>query len=241
MIYIAICDDDDESVIKLRDKVKSCLKHNKIIADITVYTQSKLLQYDIQEGKYYDLLLSDIEMPHINGMNLAVYIKNHLPDLIIIFITSHLKYTIDAFTLSIFRYIPKSTIDERLPQAFMDAINMIKIQSDQYYIIQTPTRIEKIPYRKIVYISREGKNSVIYLKENKKTKVRKSLSQVYKEFAGNDFVYVDRGNIVNLSHIMGIRKDVIELSSGLCLPVSHTRLEMIKEKLNDFWGERIWV
>ena len=88
-------------------------------------------------------------MPNIDGMDLAAYIRKYLSEVLIIFITSHLKYAIDAFELSIFRYIPKNSIDSRLPHALKDAINMINIQADMYYTIQMPTRIEKIPYQKI--------------------------------------------------------------------------------------------
>lgn len=69
MIYIAICDDNEKTVEILKKKVMEFLKKSNEFADITVYTQSENLQYDIQEGKYYDLILSDIEMPNIDGMN----------------------------------------------------------------------------------------------------------------------------------------------------------------------------
>ena len=75
MIYIAICDDNEKTVEILKKKVMEFLKKSNEFADITVYTQSENLQYDIQEGKYYDLILSDIEMPNIDGMNLAAYVK----------------------------------------------------------------------------------------------------------------------------------------------------------------------
>jgi len=67
MIYIAICDDNEKTVEILKKKVMEFLKKSNEFADITVYTQSENLQYDIQEGKYYDLILSDIEMPNIDG------------------------------------------------------------------------------------------------------------------------------------------------------------------------------
>lgn len=239
MIYIAICDDNEKSVEVLNNKVTKYLKNSSEIADITVYTQSRMLQYDIQEGKHFDLILSDIEMPHIDGMNLAAYIKRYLPDVLIIFITSHLKYAIDAFELSIFRYIPKNSINTRLPHALKDAISMIKMQADQYYTIQTPTRIEKVPYQKILYIQREGKNSVLTLTDNSITKVRKSLAQVFKELKSEDFIYVDRGDIVNLVHIMGIKDSIVELKNGVRLPASHAKVDQIKERLCDFWGEQI--
>lgn len=239
MIYIAICEDNEELAKLLKKKVITLLNQYNVLADISVYIQSQMLQYDIQEGKYFDLVLSDIEMPDIDGMALAAYIRKHLSEVLIIFITSHLKYAVDSYELSIFRYIPKASIDSRLPHALKDAVNMINIQADKYYTIQTPSRIEKIPYQKILYIQREGKNSVITLTDYSVTKVRKSLAQVFKEIKSEDFIYVDRGDIVNLAHIMGIKAGIVELKNGVRLPASHAKLEQIKAKLSDFWGEQL--
>lgn len=239
MLYIAICDDDEKIVKTFESKVIMFLKKNNIVAEIKTYTQSKLLQYDIQEGKFFDLVLCDIEMPDIDGMRLSAYIRRHLPNTLIILITSHLKYAIDAFELSIFRYIPKNSLDIRLEHALKDAVNMIQLQADQYYTIKMPSRIEKIQYHRILYIQREGKNAVIVLMDGTSTKVRKSLSQVYNELNSKDFLYVDRGDIVNLSHIIRIKEGIVELEGGIRIPASHAKLEYIKERLNDFWGEQI--
>lgn len=48
-------------------------------------------------------------MPGNSGMNIAAQIKKDLPEALIIFITSHLKYAVESFELSIFRYIPKDS------------------------------------------------------------------------------------------------------------------------------------
>lgn len=239
MLYIAICDDDEKTVQTFESRVMAFLKTNNIIAKIEAYTNSRMFQYDIQEGKFFDLVLCDIEMPDIDGMKLSAYIKKLLPNVFIILITSHLKYAIDAFELSIFRYIPKNSLDIRLEHALRDAVNMIQLQSDQYYMIKMPSRIEKIQYHRILYIQRDGKNAVITLVDGTSTKVRKSLSQVYNELNSEDFIYVDRGDIVNLSHIIGIREGIVDLGNGIRIPASHAKLEYIKERLNDFWGEQI--
>ena len=82
MIYIAVCDDNEKLAKALRNKICQYVKENYEPVDITVYTQSTLLQYDIEDGKYFDLVLSDIEMPNIDGMNLVAYIKKHLPEVL---------------------------------------------------------------------------------------------------------------------------------------------------------------
>ena len=50
-------------------------------------------------------------------MELAGKIRPVLPNVKIIFITSPVEYAIDAFELSIFRYVPKNGIARRLPGA----------------------------------------------------------------------------------------------------------------------------
>lgn len=237
MLQIAICDDNSQTLKDLYTRTTNYLKNNKILARISTYSQSILLQFDIQEKKYFDLILTDIEMPDIDGMTLASYIKKYLPNTLIIFITSHLKYAIDAFELSIFRYVPKANLNKRLEHALEDAIMMIQLQSKKCYIINTPRRMEKILYKDILYIQRNGKNSLFTLSTGTKTQIRKSLNQVFSEIDSNDFIFIDRGTIVNLAHILRLKDSTIQLSNGTLLPVSHTRLKSIKGSLNSFWEE----
>lgn len=239
MIRIAICDDDKRQGKILEKNVSLFLSENKVNAETSFYEQSKNLFFDISEGKHFDLLLSDIEMPEIDGMELARITKKYLPDLMIIFITSHIKYAVDAYSLSVFRYIPKAELAERLSHALADAVGMLQLQSEKYYTIQTPTRYEKIALQKILYIRREGKNSLVMQTDGQATRVRKSLTQVFDEVGSNDFIFVGRGDIVNILHIMNMKNGVIELKNGERIPVSQSNLNEIKEKLNDFWGKQI--
>ncbi|HBA70499.1 MAG TPA: DNA-binding response regulator [Lachnospiraceae bacterium] len=239
MIYIAICDDNEKAAESLTKKVTAYFKKNNICMEIAAYSQSRMLQYDIQEGKYFDIILSDIDMPYINGMDLARYIKSHLPDVFIIFVTSYLKYAIDAYELAVFRYIPKNAIDERLRHALEDVVKLIEGRSDRYYHITMPSRVEKIPYQRILYIWREGKNTVISLTDNTETRVRKSLAQVMGELNCKDFIYIDRGNIANLRYILRVKDGIVEMENGIRLPASHAKEEQIKQTLSKFWGEQI--
>ncbi len=239
MIYIAICEDHEKTAKELEQKVKGYLHSDKIIFDLQVYTNSMTLQYDIQEGAYFDIVLSDIEMPDVDGMKLASYIKKYLPNAFVIFITSHMKYALDAFELSIFRYIPKVTIDSRLPQALKDAIQMINYQAEHYYYIQTATKMRKILYQNILYIQRQGKNSEIVLINDEVVKVRKSLSVVFEELCPGFFVYVDRGTIVNLVHILSVGDGIVELKNGVFLQTSQAKLEQIKSTLSEFWSSQM--
>ena len=240
MIRIAICDDEKEAVALHEKIIKDSLRSCGIGYEITTYTYSSNLLSDITEdGFFYDLILLDIEMPDVTGMELSKKIKPFLPNIKIIFITSHMEYAIDAFELSIFRYVPKNDLEDRLKNAVADAAKLIGLEAGKEYIIQMAGRMEKISYKDIFYIQRDGgKNSVIYSNAGT-SKVRKSLQQVSQELGAPEFIFIDRGCIVNIIQIMKVADGMAFLKNGEALPISRSNLQTVKQQINRFWGTHI--
>lgn len=238
MIKIAICDDDESLVFNNKRIIEEYVKKNKEIVDTEEYSNGEFLLADIQEGEYFDLILLDIEMPHKDGMEIAPQIKKYLPHVLIVFVTSHLKYAVDSFALSIFRYVPKQEIQPRLEQALNDAFKYIKLQQNDIYTIQTQNRFEKIFLKDVLYIQKSGKNAVL-VTFNTQAKVRKSLSQVYEEINKKEFIYIDRGCIVNIIHIMQVKNGEVVLKNKETLPISRSHIQSTKELINTFWGNEL--
>lgn len=239
MIKIAVCDDEEKSVALHEKIVRECLQTEGIGFEITSYTQSRNLLYDITDDSFfYDIILLDIEMPGISGMEIPQQIKGFLPNVRIIFVTSHTEYAIDAFELSVFRYVPKNNLKTKLAAAVIDAAKLVELEAGQEYTIQTANRMEKIPYKDILYIQREGKNACI-VSNTGISKVRKSLQQVFEELNAPEFIFIDRGYIVNIIQIMKISGGTAILKNGKQLPVSRSHLQDVKRQINQFWGAHI--
>ena len=245
MIRIGICDDENILLETIKDHVENCFTQNQIFASIHIFDKGKNLLYEIEDGTGFDLLLLDIEMPEIDGMELAAQIKKLLPNVLILFITSHMKYALDAYELSVFRYIPKNDLDGRLDHALLDAAKLIEVQMRESYIIQNQNRLERIPLKNLLYITHEGKNALLVTNisepsgENKSFKVRKTMQQVFSELNDKEFMFIDRGCIVNLSQIMSIRDDFCILKDNTHLPVSQSRIQNLKDKLMLFWKQQL--
>lgn len=239
MIRIAICDDDRHMVMQNEEIVKNTLQACGIGYEIVTYTRSSNLLSDIAEDQFfYDLILLDIEMPEVSGMELAGKIKEYLPNVKIIFITSHVEYAIDAYELSVFRYVPKSNVKERLEAAVADASKLLELEAGQEYTIQTNNRLERIRYKDILYIVRDGKNAEI-VSNTSTSKVRKSLQQVYEELDAPEFIFIERGCIVNIIHIMKIQDSMVCLKNQEMLPISRSHLQDVKQQIARFWGAHI--
>ena len=102
MIKIAICDDEMTFVDKINTLISEWSAQNQYFSVIQTFSNGQNLIYDIEDGQHYDLVILDIEMPAINGMEVADAIRRLLPDILVIFVTSHTEYALDAYELSIF-------------------------------------------------------------------------------------------------------------------------------------------
>ena len=220
--------------------VRQSLQTCGISHEIATYTQSSNLLSDIaDDGFFYDLILLDIEMPGVTGMEIAERIKPFLPNVKIIFVTSHIEYAIDAFELSIFRYVPKNNLNEKLVSAILDAAKLIELETGREYVIQAAGRMEKIPHKDIFYIRRDGGKNSMIISNMGTSKVRKSLHQVFEELNTPDFIFIDRGYIVNIIQIMKISDGLAYLKNGEALPISRSHLQEVKQQINKFWGAHI--
>lgn len=238
LIRIAICDDDKKTILQNENRIRNYLKTMNMIAELETYQSSEFLQYDIQENKFFDLLLLDIEMPGKSGMEIAREVKKLCPHTLIIFITSHSEYAIDSFELSVFRFIPKESIDQKLPYAVKDALTFIELQKDKMYVISTPTRYEKIPYNSILYIQKDGKYS-LFTTDKGETQIRKTLTKVHEELEQEQFVFIDRGCIVNLLQIMRLDNADVIMKNGVALPISKKRIKELRTIINNYWGQQL--
>lgn len=120
MLQVGLCDDEPVLLDTLEEKVRRCFSENLIFAEIQAFTGGQNLLYEAEDGKRFDLLLLDIEMPGMDGLELASRLRQLLPDALLIFITSHVEFALDAYELSTFRYIPKNNMDGRLEHALLD-------------------------------------------------------------------------------------------------------------------------
>lgn len=235
-MYIAVLDDDRSYAIKLQKYIKDYLDRLGISAKISLYTKSDGLIGDIKDGVYFDLILSDIDMPEINGMELASIVKELSPDVVLIFITAYMEYVVDSYELDVFRYIPKSELDIRLPSALKSAAQLISQRAENFYTFNLHKEVNKVPCREILYIQKEERHTRFVLGNGREIRIRKSLASVFEELNDHDFTYIDRNIIVNLSNVSNMKNCVIQLKNGTQLEVSRRRSKEIADRIFEYWG-----
>ena len=129
----AICVDDER--ILAQDVAEMCLELPQI-HEVKIFTRAKAaLQW--LEDHPVDLALLDIDMPDMNGIELAANIKNRWPDVAVIFLTGYSQYAVEAFSVRACGYLLKPVTKEALAADVAYALSGKKTQLTGHVVVKT--------------------------------------------------------------------------------------------------------
>ncbi len=234
MAKIALLDDDNIILNMIKTKIESFWGDNN---EISMFDKADVFLETVKSGQMYDVLITDIEMPEISGIEVGKqYLELH-PDAYLIFLTSHSHYAAESYTIDAYQYILKEDIDERLPIVLNKLFKEIKASNSAYRMIGTPTSKEIVFYRDIIYIYKEkGAKYVNYVTSSGIYKERITINQLLSELAGEEFVLVERSYIININHISNMLKTIIYMDNGEQIAVSRAHFKNVKEQINIYRG-----
>ena len=159
MWQIALLEDVQECINLICHITEKFMKEHHLLYEIYIYTSVDELLRDFQKGKEEDVYLLDIELPDGNGLEAAKYIRERGETPLLVYITNYVQYAIAAFEVNTFRYIPKTVLSQKLPEAYQAMQKIFekrKNQDRQYLIGCSNDKTVKIRCRDIVYLKKEG-------------------------------------------------------------------------------------
>ena len=186
-----------------------------------------------------DILLLDIDMPEITGLEVAKKIREAHSDIILIFVSSHEQYVFDSIEYNPFRYIRKNRIEKELPIALKAAYSRIEETVDEYIVAKAEDSEVKIKYSDIMYFETVARKVEIHLSNGKVFAVRKTIKELYEELKDSNFIRIHSGGIVNAKYIDEFSNYDITLDNGEVLIVSRRQLKEVKTTLTKYWGGKV--
>lgn len=198
-----------------------------------------------------DIVLLDIRMPGIDGLQVAQALCRMKPAPAIIFCTAYDDYAIEAFRLNATSYLLKPARKEELFAALKAATQLSQAQLsqlqtddssantsdelDEHIIAQTWQGQERISLRDIFYF-RADQKYVSIIHRHGETLTDHSLKEIHKRFDGSLF-RAHRNALVNIKHIHALTRDKdshyhFELSNGAQIDVSRRLVSDAKDLMN---------
>lgn len=237
MIRIALCDDNKEDMLQLHQKIIEWYRENSKnqSVSITEYSDSVYLSSVIDAGDSHDVFFLDVEMPKVDGFQLADKIRNKLPAAIIVFLTSHSELAPDGYKFRALRYVSKLVLSQKLPEALEVVQKEFSALESGYLVVPHYTDALRIPYNEILYVQHILRSSQIYTLRQGVIKDSRGLKTIYSVIGDKRFIYIDRSTFINIDFIRELKGNEIFLRTGESLAISRPMLANVKETIIRMW------
>ena len=235
MIHVALCDDDPHFLKQLRQATAQWFTERQIIFSAIEFSSAKHLLDSVKETSY-DVFFLDIEMPEVDGMQLAKLIRETLPDSIIIFLTSHDEFAPDGYRVQALRYLSKQTWKKFLSEALDAATAQVEKQGTGSLTVSHYGNIQRIPHRDILYIRHISRYCEIAIKAGETIQDDRGIKKLFEIIGDGRFIFIDRGAFINLDYLQKIENGQAVMTNVHSLPISRRLLPQVKLTINRYYG-----
>lgn len=222
---IAICDDIEEDVKYISSAVNKWAEKENITVDIETFPSAESFLFRYAEQKAFDILLLDVEMPSMNGVELAKRIRKENDAVQIIFITGYTDYISEGYEVSALHYLVKPLSETKLFEVLTRAVLKIRKNEKSLYLSLSGEMV-RIPIYEIKYL--EVQQNYVTVHSKKDYTVKKTLGE-FERGLDERFYRMGRSFIVNLSCIDKITKTDVFLSDGSVIPLSRGQYEPLNK------------
>lgn len=235
MINIGICDDELHYRSKIKDILKEILSSFPI--DYRIYEFSSGEELLNIYPKNLDILIMDIQMKIINGMDTARKIRAFDEKLEIIFMTSFVEFMQEGYEVKAYRYILKPINERKISKNILPCINEIMKKRNNYLTINVKNYVDRIKIDSIIYIETDRPNILIYTHDNMYT-TKMGISKIEKILSEYGFFRCHNSYIVNLKLVESMNGNTV-LVNGKEIPISKYRIKDLKLAITNILGDII--
>lgn len=222
---VAICDDENMQLSMTKTALETAYKSLDLVID-TYTSGAKLLS--ATDGIQYDLIILDIEMPGMNGIETAKKLRKLGEETAIVFLTSHVEYALEGYEVNALRYLTKPAGVEKLSEIITYLVEQKK--KDKKILLRNSEDVELVCVADIYYM--EAQDQMIRVVTGKgEYRNRYNLGDYERELSGEGFFRIHRGYLVNLGHVLRISGRELVMEDGASLPVSRTKEAALKNAL----------
>ncbi|MBC6988536.1 MULTISPECIES: LytR/AlgR family response regulator transcription factor [Hymenobacter] len=196
----------------------------------------------LRQNPPVDLLLLDIEMPHLNGLELVRILPEPLPDIVLV--TSHSDFAVTAYELNVTDYLVKPVDYARFNQAISrvstrraalqaeNATNGWASAGDNRLFVKVNNKLVRIDFDEVLYIEALSTYSILVTPTQKHI-VYSTLKAIEDKIPFAHFTRVHRSYMVNTQRIDSIQDNTLQLGAHE-VPIGKSYQENFLRKLRSF-------
>ncbi len=227
---VIIVDDDSVS----RELLQICVERTNNLNLVASCSNAREAMAVLKEEKNIDLILLDVEMPEISGIDFLNIVKD-IPQVIIV--SGKKDYAADAFDNNVTDYIVKPVNYDRFVKAIDKARHSessfkISTEDASFIFVRHKGRLQKVNIEDIDYAEANADYINLVAGEAKYV-AHSSMKNIGAKLPSKTFVRVHRSFIVNLTKIKTLEENTLYMSAkGLTIPIGRLYKEQLMRRLN---------
>lgn len=159
-------------------------------------------------ARQYDIILLDIEMPGMTGMEIAEWIRTKDEDVVLMFITNMAQYAVNGYAVGALDFVLKPVNYNTFSMRFTRAIKRAGTRRSAQILLHLPDCVRRIETQQIYYV--EVMNKMLhYHTELGEFVLRGTMQGAEKELSGYHFVRCNHWYLVNLQHVAELRRETV--------------------------------
>ena len=220
---IAICDDEQNQIEYITLIVALWSAHEGHGCEIRTFASAEAFLFEYEEDKAYDILLLDVEMKNMNGIELAKRIRKDNNRAEIIFITSQFEFVGEGYEVDALHYLIKPISADKLMQVLAKAAEKLSVDPPSV-VISCDGETVKLYESDILYTESFLHYVIIHTKD-KEYKIKENIS-VFENKLSDDFYRIHRSYLVSLKYITRISRTSVNIGNTE-LPLSRGKYDDI--------------
>ena len=228
-IRVAICDD----LPCERDTLLDLLDRSPVETKSTLFGSGEEL-LEAFSPNTFDLLLMDIYMDGMTGVEAVQKIREMDEAIPIAFTTTSTEHTLESYRLSVLKYLEKPVRQKDLN----DLLHLVKLQRDSAprLAIRQNGETQKIPLSELFYLEQKGHHVMLSRKDGSVLQLYGKLSDLLPQLEGQPFFCPHKSYCVNLAFVRRINEEYqcYKMSDGKNVPISRTNRAKAKRAWEDF-------
>lgn len=221
---IAVCDDESRELVGISSLLEEYRQEKKTGLFCETFSSAVEL-LAVMETTSFDLLLLDIMMPELSGMQAAHEIRSFDEIVKIVFLTASPEFAVESYVVGAYGYLLKPITRETLFPVLDKLVNEERRAAvgseNEYFTVKCRTGMVRVALSRLSYVEVLGKSLFFHMSNGMVYETVATLSQYEKLLlARPEFYQVHRAFLVNLWQMRELTsRDFITLN-GEVVPVS---------------------
>lgn len=232
MYHIAIVEDENSFATQLQEYLAKYEVENDVRFKVTFFSDGSEILEEYQP--LYDIIMLDIEMPKVNGMEAAEQIRAQDGNVTLMFITNMASYAIRGYEVGALDFVMKPINYYTFSMKLTRVLKRTKQKAQQDILLTLPDGVKKLNVQQIYYV--EVQNRMLYYHtEEGIFAMRGTMQSVEQMLAPYTFAKCNHWYIVNLKHVSEVRKNTAVVA-GDELEVSRRNRTAFLKALTEYVG-----